>query len=264
MLIPHTTTPELVARALFTAHADGTLMADLLVGSASMTPSDGFAAQELLARQLGQVIGWKVAASTRGGQDALGLTGPLAGRLFAGQRRHLGTPLSLAGNRMCTAEPEIGFVLGSTLAPTSHPRSADEVLGSVESLQLAWDVPSTRLRDPRTAGVGLLLSDNAFGHEVIAVRSQCTGWRHLNLAAHQVVVTSSDGEIHEGSGALALGDPRDSLTWLVNEVNRYGLTVHEGALIITGSLVPPIPVRPDLGLTADFGDLGSVGIQFVN
>jgi 2-keto-4-pentenoate hydratase len=257
------TTAAVAARALLAAHVEGRLMADLPPGSVPMTQVEGYAAQDLLAEHLGEVIGWKAAATTPAGQTGLEISGPLAGRLFAGQRKAAGAPVTLSGNRMCTAEPEIGFVLGSDLAPRSRPRSTEEVLDAVESLQLAWDVPSTRLREPRVAGIGLLLADNAFGHVVVAVRSPCAAWRDLDLAALDVVVTSSEGAVHQGTGAMALGDPRESLTWLVNEVNRYGATVDAGALVITGSLVTPIAVRPGLGLSADLGALGSLSIEFV-
>lgn len=259
---PRTADHESAARALLAAYGTHDAIEELPVGSRPLTRRDGYAIQELFQQQLGQVIGWKVAASTRAGQAGLGIDKPLAGRIFAAQRQPVGVPVSLTHNRMRTAEPEIGFVLGRAIRPRSRAWSLEEVVDAVESLELAWDVPSTRLREPRAAGASVLLADNAFAHQVLSKPSPCADWRRLDLARHRVVVTSSEGMTHEGTGALALGDPRCALVWLANEVTANGANLEPGQLVITGSLVAPVAVHAGVRLTADFADLGSLTVDF--
>jgi 2-keto-4-pentenoate hydratase len=70
------------------------------------TREAGYAAQAALAGLVGaQLAGWKIAATSEAGQKHIGVSGPLAGRIFADRIKPLGVAISLAGNRMCVAEP---------------------------------------------------------------------------------------------------------------------------------------------------------------
>ena len=52
-----------------------------------------------------QVMGWKIAATSRNGQTHINVSGPLAGRLLSGQVFESGATVPSSGNRMRVAEP---------------------------------------------------------------------------------------------------------------------------------------------------------------
>jgi 2-keto-4-pentenoate hydratase len=62
----------------------------------------------------------------------------------------------------------------------------------------------------------------------------------------------------QGLGANVLGDPRAALTWLANDLHRFGEQLRSGEIVTTGTCAKPLPLEPDVEIEADFGVLGSV------
>ena len=87
-------------------------------------------------------------------------------------------------------------------------------------------------------------------------------WRAIDLAAHPVVATVSQGPPRHGTGANVLGDPRVALAWLVNEVSALGITLRAGQVITTGTCVTPMPIAAHDVVRADFGVLGAITVRF--
>ena len=69
-------------------------------------------------------------------------------------------------------------------------------------------------------------------------------------------------KVAEGSGANVLEDPREALSWLVNDVGSRGVSIGAGELVTTGTCVVPVPVSPGDEILADFGVLGQVETRF--
>jgi 2-keto-4-pentenoate hydratase len=69
-----------------------------------------------------------------------------------------------------------------------------------------------------------------------------------------------DRYVREGHGANVLGDPRDALAWLVNELSSLGLTLRSGIIVTTGTCCAPLDVRPGETLAVDFGPFGSASV----
>ena len=79
---------------------------------------EAYAVQALIVEQINEpTIGWKIAATSEGGQRHINVGAPLAGRLFASRVLPDGATLSLSGNRMLVAEAEFGFRFGVSIAP---------------------------------------------------------------------------------------------------------------------------------------------------
>lgn len=65
-----------------------------------------------------------------------------------------------------------------------------------------------------------------------------------------------------GLGAAVLGDPIDSVVWLVRHLARFGKGLSAGDMVLSGSLVRPVPALPGSSFEADFGGLGLLTIEF--
>ncbi len=65
----------------------------------------------------------------------------------------------------------------------------------------------------------------------------------------------------DGVGQNVLGDPRDALAWLVNELSSLGITLHAGEMVTTGTCLVPLPIAPGDLVEADFGVLGQVSVR---
>ncbi len=210
------------------------------------------------------LFGWKIAATSEGGQRHIGVDGPLAGRLLAERLLTPGEAPSLDGNNMAVAEPEFAFRMGRTLAPRKEPFERDDVLAAVETLHLAIELPSSRFSDFAMVGAAQLIADNACAHQFLLGPAVDDGWHDADLSRHPVACRIDGGIVHEGSGGSVLGDPRTALTWLANELSSLGISLEAGQVVTTGTSTVPLPIAPDDHVVADFGNLGRVGLTIAS
>ena len=87
-------------------------------------------------------------------------------------------------------------------------------------------------------------------------------WRETDLSQHAVTVLRGNETVATGSGANVLGDPRNGLTWLANELLAQGQQLKAGEVVMTGTCVVPVPVSAGDTMTADFGQFGQVRARF--
>jgi 2-keto-4-pentenoate hydratase len=262
--MPDTRTIRAASDLVWSHWQAGTSMQSLPSEIRPTTRRDGYAIQSLLALRTSRpLVGWKIAATSVMGQRHIGVSGPIAGRLLAERTHVSGAMLSLAGNRMCVAEPEFAFRAGRALGPRSTPWTVDEVMEAMDALLPAIEVPNSRFEDFASVGEAQLVADNACAHDVVLGPPTAADWRALDLSKHRVTGTIAGRTVREGSGANVLGDPRLALTWLVNELSGLGLVLAAGEVVITGVTMQPLDVVPGDRVTADFGALGRIEVAFV-
>lgn len=251
---------------LWTAWQAGNVIDALPGGCRPATSDEGFAIQALLeARSPRPLFGWKIAATSVAGQQHIGVSGPLAGRLLEERVLAAGADVSLDGNRMAVAEPEFAFRLRVDLRPRAEPYGVAEVMAAVATLHPALEIPDSRYVDFVRAGEAQLIADNACAHQFVLGPVASEAWRDVDLAAHEVRARVAGRERiydREGSGQAVLGDPRTALAWLANELPRRGQWLKAGQVVTTGACMTPLEVLPGDAVTADYGKIGSVSVRF--
>lgn len=241
---------------------DGERIVALSTEQRPLTREDGYAIQARLERRSGfPLFGWKIAATSTAGQAHIAVDGPMAGRLLAERVFASGRRLTFGANSMRVAEAEFAFRLGDDVPPRATPYATAEVLACVEALHPAIEVPDSRYVDFTAVGAPQLIADNACAHQFVLGPPARGDWRRIDLAAHHVrgVVGALE---REGIGANVLGDPREALTWLVNELSQLHLVLRAGQIVTTGTCLVPLPVAPGDQVTCDFGELGAVEVSF--
>ena len=278
--------PNAAAALLWQHWQAGTALAALPERLRPNTRAEGHAIQALLPRAADRaVLGWKIAATSAGGQAHIGVSGPLAGRILAGELQFSGPTLAgewqlapgddadlptiaLHGNRMGVAEPEFAFRMGADLPPRSRPYSVQEVLAAVATLHPAFEAPNSRFADFAHAGEAQLQADNACSGRFVIGAPAPVNWRALDLRQLQVqgrVIDATGVRLdRSGDGSAVLGDPRIALAWLSNELSGLGLTLRAGDVVSTGTCMVPLPVKPGDKVEADFGVMGRLSARFVD
>jgi 2-keto-4-pentenoate hydratase len=223
------------------------------------TREEGYAIQAHLEQESAHPpFGWKIAATSAGGQQHIGVDKPIAGRLLAERVLASDDAPSLEGNYMAVAEAEFAFRMASTLIPRARPYDVDEVLAAVGALHLAIELPSSRFVDFANVGAAQLIADNACTHHFVLGPAVDAAWRDIDLSRHEVTGIVAGKAEHHGSGGAVLGDPRTALTWLANELSSLGIALEQGQVVTTGTCTVPLPIQPGDEVRADYGSLGAL------
>ncbi|HEX9762483.1 MAG TPA: fumarylacetoacetate hydrolase family protein [Acidimicrobiia bacterium] len=155
-------------------------------------------------------------------------------------------------------ELELAFVMGDRLVGPDV--SLTDVMGATEHIVPAIELIDARALDPRTifdtvadngAAAGVVMGEAKLGPEDLDLR-----WVGGILLCN--------GEVEEtGLAAGVLGHPGNAVVWLANKLAEVGLAIEAGELILTGSFVRPVWAQAGDSIVADFGDLGTVDVDFV-
>ena len=173
-----------------------------------------------------------------------------------------GSRLPFGCNHMRVAEAEFAFRMAVDMPPRATRYTVDEVLASVGTLHPSIEIPDSRYVDFTTVGAAQLIADNACAHDLVLGPAASHAWRSIDLAAHGVKGSVAGKLEREGIGANVLGDPREALTWLVNELSMLKLTLRAGQVVTTGTCLVPLPIAPGDRVTCDFGDFGTIAVSF--
>jgi 2-keto-4-pentenoate hydratase len=242
---------------------DGETIAALPGALRPATRAEGYAIQARLeARSRRALFGWKIAATSRAGQAHINVSDPLAGRLLGEHVSASGADLPFGTNHMKVAELEFAFRLGRALPPRGTPYHITEVMGAVEALHPAIEIPDSRFADFTVAGAPQLIADNACAHRFVLGDAATAPWRNVDLRQHRVVCRIGRTLEREGKGENVLGDPRLALTWLANELSHLGLPLAAGQVVSTGTCLTPVPIAPGDEVFGDFGIFGAVSVGF--
>jgi len=258
-------TPESRQQAAqhFWQHLDsGQLIAELPVAQRPKTEAEGHAIQAAFAEHSSQpVAGWKIAATSKAGQQHLAIDGPLAGRVLMERVLPDQLTLDLQHNLMAVVEAELAFVFGEDLPPQEQPYSVKQVMEAVADLRPTIEIPDSRYSDFTKVGKAQLLADNACAWWLVAGAAAPSDWRYADLREHQVQLYRNGQLAGEGIGSNVLGDPREALTWLVNDVNSRGETLKAGQLVTTGTCLVPVTVQAGDEILSDYGVFGKLRMR---
>ena len=259
---------ERVALELLAAEQSGEQIGLLSRRYPDMTMDDAYAIQsEITQGKLAEgrhVIGWKIGLTSKAMQAALNIDIPDSGILFDDMAFENGATVPAGRFIQPRIEVEIAFLMNAPIAGETVTR--EEVIDATDCVAPAIEILDTRILrlDPETGQARSVLdtiSDNAANagivlgaerHPVTAVDLRWVG-----------AIVSRDGEVEEtGLGAGVLNDPVESVVWLARRMATYGQRIEAGHVILSGSFIRPIECPKGTAIRSDFGDFGSVMVNF--
>jgi 2-keto-4-pentenoate hydratase len=231
------------------------------------TPAEAYVVQDglidqLLAHYGGSVIGYKVACTNVTAQRQLNVDAPFCGRLLSAF--FFDSPARVDASKffMRVVEAEFAFEMARDLPPAPTPRSRDEIAAAVKGVIPGIEIVDSRFDEWTTIGAPSLIADNACNAAWIK-GALVSDWQDLDLAAQTVRVTVNGKVLREGRGSNVLGHPLNALEWLVNSLSARGLGLKAGQYVTTGVTTEVYMAERGDRITADFGPVGSVELDFV-
>lgn len=198
--------------------------------------------------------GWKVGLTSVEAQRRIGSEGPCFGRLFSDMASPNESTIEWGRFGNPRIEAEIAFRLGKDLNP-----------GGATSDAIEATIPAIEIVDSRypqgPAGPGELVADNVSGAGFV-LGDPTPFMSSFDFEGCRAEVARNGMPEKSGRGSDCLGSPLLSLEWLAEELNHRGRSLRSGDVILSGSLIAPLAVRPGDDIRIEFEGLGSVAIAF--
>jgi 2-keto-4-pentenoate hydratase len=221
--------------------------------------ADAYAVQDRVfrSRDVG-LAGYKLAATSDGARQALGLDAPLVGLI--GQDEVM-TRVT-APRRQCPtyAEAELLIVLGQDLPVFAAPATPRCVAPAVARVAAAIEICRSRYADD-DVGAAALVADNCLLHALVPGDTLSDGWDEA-LADCEVTLHHSGQDTVSGSAGVVMGHPLLALAWLATWLGRQGNHLRAGQIVATGSITGITAIATDAPVTARFGARGQATAQF--
>ncbi|MGW7414360.1 2-keto-4-pentenoate hydratase [Streptomyces sp. NPDC054863] len=217
-------------------------------GSGLTNTDEAYAVQEaLVARRLARgerLTGFKLGFTSLAKMRQMGVADLIHGRLTDRMEITDGERYDTSGLIHPRVEPEVAFLLGSTLRPGADPAAA-----------VAAVAPALEVIDSRYDGFRFSLP------EVIADNTSAAGyvlgpWRAPADLGNLGVLLELDGRLAQaGSTAAILGHPLRALAAAARLAGSLG----PGTVILAGAATAAVPLPPGTHVRATVAGLGPVG-----
>jgi 2-keto-4-pentenoate hydratase len=220
-----------------------------------ITNADAYAIQDVVARQLGAVGGWKVGAAT---PDAEPFRGPVqASTIFKATDRIPADMLHLIG-----VEAEIAYRFSRNLPPRDTPYTSPEVMDAIGTMHPVIEIVDTRFMAFNTTDPLSHRADHQNGGALV-VGPGIADWRGIDPLTQLVRLTLDGALRHEGIGGNSAGDNVRLLVWMANHGARSHGGLRAGQIVTTGSCSGTDFVAPGTRIHAEFPGIGLVDIDMV-
>lgn len=257
---------ERAARWLFDAHARRERFRPLPAELAPRSRDEAYAVQDefvaLRAQRLGSIAGYKIALSTPAMQKFVGVDAPQAGVVLESTVRRSPARTRAANYVRLIVEFEIAVRLAADLPAADAPYGRERIVEAAGAV-----MPALELADDRGADYGELsryplhlIADNGW-NEGAVLGEGAGNWRALDLAAIRGVAKLNGTRVGEGTGADALGHPMDAVAWMANHLAALGRGLLRDEIVITGSLVTSVAVKPGDFVQFELEGLGGAELR---
>jgi len=205
-----------------------------------------------------KVIGFKVALTSKAVQQAWGYDKPEWGYLTSGMLVPDGGEVDSKKLIQPRIEPEIAFLLKEDVRGPGV--SVSDILKATEGV-----LPAIEIVDSRISGKNRIedfVADSSKAARVV-LGGVIRDVKELDLRLVGCVVEINGEVVATAAGAAVMNNPVNSLVFLANAIAEVGDYLRAGHIVISGSLIPAIPVKAGDYVKVTFDRIGSVSVKFI-
>jgi 2-keto-4-pentenoate hydratase len=204
------------------------------------------------------VAGHKIGLTSKAVQEQLRVDEPDFGVLFADMILHDGAEVAAGQILQPRIEGELAFILNGDLR--GERLSAEDAVAATDYICPAIEICGSRIAgwDIRITDT---ISDNASSGMIVLGKTRVKP--ELDQLADVPMALRHNGAVAaEGRGSACLGNPAIAVAWLGQMLTRLGGGLRAGDVVMSGALAKMVAAEPGSSFSADFGHLGTVGVQF--
>ena len=169
-------------------------------------------------------------------------------------------PLKVLSAKM-TKEDKKDFCITHFFNPVRYMGLLEIVSESISAVLPSIELVDSRFEDWTIVGVKNLIADNAV-HAHWIYGEKINNLNSINFNNHSVDLLINGKLIDKGNSNNVMGNPINSLTWLINNLALSGKLLPKNSYISTGTCTPAIPIKKGDKVIADFGKLGNVSFIY--
>lgn len=244
------------ARFIADAHRTRAPFQNLPEAIAPGTVDEAYAAQEAL-RDLwiplyGEIAGLKIATTTKVMQQLMGIDHPCGGVIYSKRVHQSPATIHLKDYMHVVFECELAVRVGKTFEPRPEAYSREDVRAAVVEVMPAFELIEDRKADYKSSKAYSLICDNAW---------------NAGIVLGTPLKVPSDLELNGLTGKLTTGsathtgktdDPMGALAWIANLAASRGKPLKAGQVVITGSLIPTLPIAVGENFSFEIDGIGTV------
>jgi len=255
---------EQLGDELYDALCSQTTLAPLIEREPDISIADAYhISQRMVQRRVAageKIVGKKIGVTSAPVQEMLGVFQPDFGFLTDGMVFEDGADISIAKHLIQPrAEGEIAFRLKADLAGPGV--TAQNVLDATETIMPCFEIVDSRIRDWNIK-IEDTVADNASCGVFVLGRNEVDPRDYDLPNLHMKVY--KNGELHsEGLASAVQGNPLTAVAWLANTLGEFGIPFKAGEVILSGSLVPLIPVVAGDRMSLEIEGIGGCSCNFV-
>jgi 2-keto-4-pentenoate hydratase len=234
--------PEAAAHFIADAHAARAEYCNLPAAIAPRTVDEAYAAQEAVARlwaqSRGPVAGLKIATTTKIMQQLMGIDHPCGGMIFANRIHPSPAQIDAKAFANLVVECELAVRLARDLPDTGTPYTRETARAAVGTVMAAFELIEDRRAVYKSTSALSLIADNAWNGGIVLGPEQTPPTGDLN---------GITGTLEINGVAYKQGqtdDPMGALAWVANLAVSRGRPLRSGFVVITGSVIPTLPISP--------------------
>ncbi len=252
---------EIIAQRLYEAEKETSYIPLLTEAYPEMTQDDAYAIQSAgLKMRLAegkQVVGHKIGITSLGMMKLLNVDTPDYGYLLNSGMLLEGEPCRRSDMNIPIVEGEIAFLMGRDL---TGPVTPADILEAAQYVVPCFEICDARFQS-WTVTVRDTISDDA-GASKFLIGSSPKTVQDINLRNIGMVIEKNGRLYGTGAGAEVLGNPVNSMTWLVNKLAEYGIGLKKGEIVLSGAFLAADPAQADDVYTLSVDGFPSLTLRF--
>jgi len=197
-------------------------------------------------------LGWKLGMGVPAAMAKLGTDAPLVGYLLQSGRVEPGATVDLSGWSNPKLEPEIAVHMGADLSPDASRAEAE---AAVAGLGVAIELVDL---DPDADDPEQILAADIFQRHVL-LGPLVEGATAAGATAR--ALKNGDEAASASDATEATGDPVDLVLHVASVVGAAGERLRAGEVVITGSVVAPLPFGPGQTIVGHMPPLGTLTVR---
>jgi 2-oxopent-4-enoate/cis-2-oxohex-4-enoate hydratase len=213
-----------------------------------------------LERDGERIVGKKIGVTSKPVQEMLGVFQPDFGFLTNTMEYPDASDIAIAGNMIQPrAEGEIAFRLKSDLVGPGV--TEQDVLDATATIMPCFEIVDSRISDWNIK-IEDTVADNA-SCGVFVLGENEVDPRDFDLPNLKMTIYKNGEFNSAGLGSAVQGNPLTAVAWLANTLGEFGIPFKAGEIILSGSLVPLIPVVAGDEMTLEIEGMGGCSCKFV-